>query len=251
MINSAKILSPLLGLTVLFTGISHASLNAQSSGHSLLAQAQDTADNEQLIQKSLTTLDRLKAGKYQDAREFLSPDLSGRITQEEIAAFWQNITNKRGKVKKYNDTEVINTIDADVVIVSTQFSISEEDIVITFNKRGQIVGVNFLGLETVEEMAEGFVESLMKNDYNSARGNLHPFLKAELFSAQIQEKWESVVKEHGKAQKIEEITIIPGFGNGSGKLVKVMVKFEQRNDDILIIFDDNQLITGVDMAVDN
>ncbi|MGK7931194.1 MAG: DUF3887 domain-containing protein [Microcystaceae cyanobacterium] len=253
MVNFAKIISPLLGLTVLLTGMGQSPLNAQLSPNqleSLMTQTLETANNERLVQQSLTTLDLLKTGKYQEARRFLSPELSKRISQEEIATFWENITNRRGEVKKYNDTEVINTLDADIVVIDTQFTNSQEDIVITYNKEGQIIGVNFIGLESVEEMAEGFIQALMKKDYNAARSNLHPFLKAELFSAQIQDKWESVIAEYGNGKKIEEITIVPSFGGGSGKLVTVTVQFEKRSDDVLIIFDENQLITGVDMAVD-
>jgi hypothetical protein len=137
------------------------------------------------------------------------------------------------------------------MVLITQFGKGKENIVITYNKKGQIIGVNLLGLQTVEEISEAFIQSLIEKNYNAARLNLHPFLKTELFSPQIQDKWERVITEYGEAQKIQNITVVPGFGGESGKLVTVTVQFGQRSDNILIIFDDNQLITGVNMAVDN
>ncbi len=242
-----------LSLTVFVSGVNSMPLHAQTmtkSEQMPIAQVTDEAKNAQLQRKTFMLLDTLKAGKYEEAQKMAAPDLAKQLTPETIAKLWENVIKTTGDVQKYGDTSVVNTINGDVVIVETMFSKTTQDLVVTYNQAGEIVGVNVPGLQSVEQISQDLIMALSEKNYTVARQNLHPFLKGELFSEQIQEKWENVIAQNGAFKSIKDVTIINGFGRQNGQLVTVTVEFEKTTDDILIIFDGSRLITGVNMAVE-
>lgn len=88
--------------------------------------------------------------------------------------------------------------------------------------------------------AEQFVDLLfVEQDYEAAWELVHPTLQAELPPEKIQQKLETFQQDTGAF--VERLNT-----EVSDQLVLVSIQFEQTERTLVIIFDDDLLITGVD-----
>ena len=115
-------------------------------------------------------------------------------------------------------------------------------------KEGEIVGIDFPNVASIEEIAEIVLNSVSVNDFSRARGYLHPSLKTEILPTRLQTAWESIQRENGLYERIEEITVRPGSGVDAVDLVVVEAKFQKGIRQFLFIFDDNRRIVGINLA---
>ncbi len=214
-----------------------------------LVQSSDMADEEGLKKKAAQVIQLLTEENYTQVRTLLNRDLAVQLTTDQISEIWANLIELTGPVKKIVGYKVIPTINADLVVVETEFNDgSTDDFVVTFNKEGEIVGVDFPNVESIEEIAEIMVNSVAINDFARARGYLHPSLKTEILPNRLQTAWQNIQRESGLYERIEEITVRPGSGVDEVDLVVVEAKFQKGIRQFLFIFDDNRRIVGVNLA---
>lgn len=211
-----------------------------------IAQSADAAKNQALEEKSAQLLDLLAGEKYAQVREMVSPELAKKLSAEQIEQIWENLLTATGPIKKQLNFQVIETIDADLVIVPTEFEKTSDNFIVIFNKKGEVTGLDFPKVDTVDRIAEIFVNALATNDFTRARGYLHPYLKTEVFPQKIQQEWQGLIRQTGRVKRIVGTEVRPGSTVDKVDVVLVKVEFEKVTEPLLIIFDDNRRITGVD-----
>jgi hypothetical protein len=212
-----------------------------------MAQASEAANNAVLKKKAATVINLLAEGKYQQARAMVSSQLAEKLSSQQIEQIWQTLIQTTGPLQKQLESQVVNTVNADLVIINTQFDNTTGKFIVTFDKQQNIVGVDFPKIDTIDRIAEIFVNSLAANDYTRARGYLHPFLKTELFPQEIRDQWEALIKSNGPVKRIIKTEIRPGSSVDQVDVVIVTVEFEKTTDDIFIIFDEERQIVGVNV----
>ncbi|MGB5593452.1 MAG: DUF3887 domain-containing protein [Crocosphaera sp.] len=242
---------PLLIFT-LVTSVSELPANAQVKLNPpppvKLVQSAAQVDEEGLKKKSAQMIQLLTQEQYDQARRLLTRDLAIELTADQIGDIWENLIEVTGPVKKIVGYRVIPSINANIVVVETEFQDETEEFVITFNKQGDIVGVDFPNVATIEEIAQIVMNSVAVNDFPRARGYLHPSLKTEILPTRIQSSWQAIQRENGLYERIEEITVRPGSAIDGVDLVVVEAKFQKGTKDFFFIFDDNRRIIGIDLA---
>lgn len=207
-----------------------------------IAQAADAAANETLQMKATQVIELLVEEKYAAARESVSLELAEKLSAEQIEQIWGNLIAATGPVKKITGTKVINTINANLVVVTAEFEKEKDDFIVIFDAQGEIVGIDFPKIDPIDRIAEIFVNALANNDYPRARGYLHPFLKIEIFPQQISTRWEELQRKMGRVKRVGK----PQVSEGSS-VVLVPVEFEKTTQNLFLIFDDDGRITGVDI----
>lgn len=213
-----------------------------------LAQSENEAEAEAVQQKAKTFLDLLVAEDYAQVREFLHPDLQAQWSPEKLEELWQDLLAETGAVKQQLKSHVTNTINADIVFVTVEFENATEDLLITFNKKQQIIGIDFPNPETIEEIAEKVVEALAAEDFARARGYLHPFLKTEIFPQEIQNKWQALQERTGSFQRQVSTEVRKGSSVDDVDVVLVTIEFEKVTDDLILMFNDQKQIVGIDFV---
>ena len=124
--------------------------------------------------------------KFSEVRASLTKKLQKNWTPEQIQALWETeIISQFGPFQKVVRSKAIDIINADVVKVTTQFAKGSENILITFNKKQEVIAVNWPSNQSIEKIAEAFVNNIAAKDYARARSNLSPALKTEFFADNI------------------------------------------------------------------
>ncbi|MGK7881642.1 MAG: DUF3887 domain-containing protein [Crocosphaera sp.] len=214
-----------------------------------LVQAADKVDEEGLKKKAGEVIQLLSEEEYGRVRTMLNRELAIELTTDQIGDIWANLIEFTGPLSKIVSYKVIPTINADLVVVDTEFEDGTSDqFVVTFNKKGEIVGIDFPNVESIEEIAEIMVNSVAINDFARARGYLHPALKTEILPTRLQSSWQAIQRESGLYERIEDITVRPGSGVDEVDLVVVEAKFQKGIRQFLFIFDDNRRIVGINLA---
>ncbi|WP_013321732.1 DUF3887 domain-containing protein [Gloeothece verrucosa] len=247
-LNRSKPYWPVLVLTLSLSAIE---LPVKAQSQELMsvpeiAQATDAARNEALKKKAANAVNLLASGKYEELRKIMAPPLAQSLTAQKIKDIWDKSEQATGKITKQLNAEVVNTVNADLVVVNTQFAKTTDNIVVTFNKNQQIVGIDFPKIDSIEQISQIFVESMAANNYTKARGYLHPFLKTELFPQQVQKRWEDLIRRNGAFKKIVKTEIRPGSNVDRTDLVIVTAEFDKGSEPLFIIFDEERRIVGVD-----
>ena len=213
-----------------------------------LVQSTDMVDEEELKKKAAQVIQLLTQEDYSRVRTLLNRDLAIQLTADEISNIWSELIEVTSPVKKIIGYRVIPTVNADIVVVKTEFEQMTDTFVVTFNKKGEIVGMDFPNIASIEEIAQMVINSVAVNDFSRARGYLHSSLKSEILPTRLQTAWEAIQQENGLYQYIEDIDVRPGSGVDQVDLVMVRAKFQQGMKDFLFIFDDNRRIVGINLV---
>jgi hypothetical protein len=185
--------------------------------------------------------------KSSQARAILAKKLQKNWTPEQIQALWETeVISQFGPFQKVVRSKAIDIINADVVKVTTQFAKGTDEILITFNKKQEVIAVNWPSNKSVEKIAETFVNNLAVKDYARARSNLSPALKTEFFAENIEKSWVNLLKRTGPFQKILDIQNQPGGTTAASNVVIVKIKFEKVTDYLFIFFNKDKQIVNVD-----
>jgi hypothetical protein len=242
---------PLLVVT-LVTGVSQLPANAQVKltppPPVKLVQSADQVDEEGLKQKAEQMIQLLIQEDYNQARTLLNRDLAVQLTSDQIGEIWNNLIEVTGPVKEIASYRVIPSINANIVVLEANFENKTDDFVVTFNKQGEIVGVDFPNVASIDEIAEIMVNSVAVNDFARARGYLHPSLKSEILPNRLQTSWQNIQRENGLFERIETIEVRPGSSVDAVDLVVVEAKFQKGIRKFFFIFDDNRRIVGINLA---
>ena len=207
-----------------------------------------TDTQKQDIQKQAEEfVELLGKKKSSQARAVLAKKLQKNWTPEQIQALWETeIISQFGPFQKVVSSKVIDIINADVVKVTTQFAKGSENILITFNKKQEVIAVNWPSNQSIEKIAEEFVNNIVAKDYARARSNLSPALKTEFFAENIEKSWVNLLKRTGSFQKILDIQHQPGGTTAAANVVIVQIQFEKLSDYLFIFFNKDKQIVNVD-----
>ena len=210
-----------------------------------ISQLSDEGKNQSLQERAAQIVNLLTGEEYAKVRETISPDLAKKLSAEQMEQIWETLIAATGPVKQQLKSRVLNTINADLVIITTEFEKATGDFIVTFNQDGEIVGVDFPKIDTIDRIAEIFINALATNDFPRARGYLHPFLKTEFFPQKVQQQWQELLQQTGRVKRIVEIQVRTGSTVDEVDLVSVTIEFEKVTEDMLVIFDDSRRIVGV------
>jgi hypothetical protein len=210
-------------------------------------QAPAVSKNQALVQKSLEILEAAQKGQYEKVRAAAAPQLAADLTTDDIKAIWENLIETTGPVEKVLSTRSANTINAYLVFVKTQFQKESGEFIFTFNNRGEILGIDFPTIGSLDEISKIVVEALADGNFAKARGYLHSSLKTEIFPQQVQEKWQQLLKSTGDFKRIKSITVRRGSAVDNTDVVLVDVEFAKVSEDIFVIFDNNRRVVGIDV----
>lgn len=185
--------------------------------------------------------------KSSEARAILAKKLQKNWSPEQIQALWETeVISQFGPFQKIVRSKEIDIMNADVVKVTTQFAKGTSEILITFNKKQEVIAVNWPSSKSIESIAETFVSNLAVKDYARARSNLSPALKTEFFAENIEKSWTNLVKRTGTFQKILDIQHQPGGTTAAANVVIIKIQFEKITDYLFIFFNQDKQIVNVD-----
>jgi len=247
--SSRKNIFWLLMALLLTTG--HLPAQAESPKPSSLVQSSGQNQSDSLEQKSAQLINLLAEEKFAEVIEKLSPELQPQWTPDKMKEIWEKLVTTTGPFQKELKTMSAETVNADLVAVTTQFEKTTGDFLITFNKNQEVIGIDFPKVEPISKISDEFVDALANNDFATARGYLHPFLKIEIFPQQVQEKWEQVIARTGPFKKRLPAEVKSGLTNNDADLVLVPIEFENVTAYMVIIFDQYKRIIGVDFPTPN
>jgi len=207
----------------------------------------DAARNEALKQKALDILDLARKSQFEKIRAYATPTLAQKLTAEDIKRIWENLIKTTGPVEKVISSHAVNIVNADLVVINTQFKNEQGKFVFTFDSQGYFLGIDFPAVGSVDRIAKNVVQALAENDFVRARGYLSALLKTEIFPQQVQSKWKELLKSTGAFKKIKEIIVVPGSMGNQTDVVLVTVEFAKITEDIFVIFDQNRRVVGIDV----
>lgn len=211
------------------------------------APTTDPAKNQALNQKALEILDLARKGKFEEVRAYAAPELAAKVKAKDIKRIWENLLETTGPLEKVISSHVVNTINADLVVINTQFKNQKGKFIVIFNPQGYFLGIDFPAVGTIDKIAKIVVQALADNDFVKARGYLNAFLKTEIFPQQVQDKWQQLLKSAGAFKRIDTITVVPGSEGNPTDVVLVTVEFAKITEDIFVIFDQDRRVVGIDV----
>jgi ribosomal protein L17 len=220
---------------------------AQRTQFEDMALSTQETQSEEIQNKTEELINWLDEGEFAKVQQVLHPDLQPNWTSERIEQRWKELLAQTGSLQRIVDSRAVRTINSDIVIVTLEFENGTNEMLIDFNKQGQIVGVDFPQTQTIEEIAEKFVDDLASQDFAGARSYLHPFLKEEMFPAQIQQKWEQFLEQTGQFRRIVKTQARTVSDVDNINLVLVTVEFANVTDDLIVAFDRDKKIINVDV----
>ncbi|MBE9167484.1 DUF3887 domain-containing protein [Pleurocapsales cyanobacterium LEGE 06147] len=212
-----------------------------------MAPSTPETQSEEIQNKTEKLINWLNEGEFTEVHQALHPDLQANWSSERIERRWKELLAQTGSLQRIVDYNVVETINSDIVLLTLEFENGTNEMLLDFNKQGQIVGIDFPQTQSIEEIAEKFVDDLATQDFASARSYLHPFLKEEIFPAQIQQKWEQFVTQTGPFKKIVRTEARRGSDIDNIDLVLVTVEFAKVTDDLIFAFDQDKRIINVDV----
>jgi hypothetical protein len=199
------------------------------------------------IEKRAETVARLWAAQdFARVRMYLSPELKALLPISKLQQVWQEEVSDEGKIKTIGKPRVVNAVNAKLVFVPVEFEKLSGDVVITFNEKQEIVGINFPTRESIQSIAEKSVKAIASGDLIIARGNFHPNLKAEISPQQLEQKWQGLQKRVGVFKRIVKTETRMGATANDVNLVLLNLEFEKDTDDLIVIFDQQKQIVGID-----
>ncbi len=237
--------SPLL-LTLLFSGTLAYNLSPIVS-QSATASSRMTApkSDTDLEKRAIELINAFQRKDYAQVHSFLAEPLRDYWTPKKIGNFWQGkILPEQGDIVKVISQKQENIVNGFLVILRIQFTKSISNVTIIFNKQGELVGYDFPRTGNIEDIAKSFVEDVFQGKYASARYFLHPYLKVEIFPEKIKKKTQVAQARLGSFQKVLSVDVQPL--NADQDLAIVKVQFEKAAHDILVTFDKQKNIVGVD-----
>lgn len=126
---------------------------------------------------------------------------------------------------------------------------SQQDVFIVLNAKGQLTGYYVDRTdEAPSRVAADFVGLLSRGHYISARGFLAPSLQREISAASLQQKWQDLQRLTGNFVRVRRV--VEASSNEDSHLVLVYTEFNRLSENLFVILNANNLITGVDFPQD-
>lgn len=211
-------------------------------------QSSKEVDKEALETQASQLIDLLSQEKYEEARKAISRALAVELTADKIGEIWEELIEITGPVKKQVGSRVISTVNADLVVIETEFESNTDEFIVTFNKKGEIIGVDFPTVESIEEIAQNMINAVAANDFPKARGYLSSALKTEILPTRLQTAWQAIQQENGLFEQIVDTQVRSGSSVDKVDVVIVEAQFQKATKEFFFIFDENSRIVGMDLT---
>ena len=88
------------------------------------------------------------------------------------------------------------------MVIETEFESELNEFIVTFNKKGEIIGVDFANTEAIEDIAQIVINSVAANDFVRARRYLSSSLNTEILHNRLQRTWQQIQKENSLFERI-------------------------------------------------
>jgi hypothetical protein len=225
-------------------------VSAQAQSQELFDSSLKTqsSENSQLKQKTEELIELLQNEDFGAVRESLHPDLRSQWSTEELEQSWNELLSENGSLEQLADVNIVKSVRSDLVLSTLDFENGTKDLIVSFDKDGKIIGSSLPKTESLEEIAEQFLDYLVTEDYAKARGYLHPFLKEDIFPEQIKEQWQSLLATTGSFQKLDNIAIKDSSNIDGTHLAWMTLEFADVTEEMLLTFDRDKNITEVDLT---
>lgn len=227
-------LAPAAGLAQ--AGAGGGSAQAVSGGGLSVAEARQAADR---ILKAVQTGDaRLRYSQ-------LSDELRAVSSPERVQATMQ----RHPRILSWTLLSVRGGLSTTTVEASLRTTDGPRDVFLVLNDRGQLAGYHLdLTDEKSSIVARNFVEALSKGQYVTARSFLTLPLQAELSASTLQTKWLGLQRLTGSFVRV--LRVVEAETSDEGQLVLVNTQFNRLTDNLFVILNSNNEITGVDFPQD-
>ena len=194
-------------------------------------------------------IDSLKAEDFEQVRALLAESVQSDFSTDDIANGWQRTLEVAGALIERGEARYEWGVNSDFVAIELMFENAQGDLLLVFNSEQEIVGLDFppLRAETPQEIAEAMVDALAANNFSEARLDLHPVLKGELSTEDIERKWTGLEAIAGPYQERVKTQVRDA---GEFDIVVITLQFEDLSDDLLIFVNDDRQILGVDFPRD-
>lgn len=207
-----------------------------------------SSDNPQIKQKAEELVKLLQNRNFVEVRKYFHSDLQSELPTEKLEQGWDELLSETGSLKQIADLNIVDSLRSDLVLLTLDFESGSENLLITFDKNGEIIGINLPRFQSIEEIAEQFLNYLVTEDYARARGYLHPYLKEEIFPEQIKEKWQGVITTTGSFQSSGNTRVKRASNLDDTDLVLMTLEFADVSEEMFVIFDKDKNIVGVDLT---
>lgn len=211
-----------------------------------LAQSEVEKKEEVMQDKSIKLLNLFFNKEFEEVREIISPKLKEQVSLQLLQNEWLQTISHNGAVQEILHSNVIETPQSFLVTVTIKFERVTDDWIVIFDKNQEIIGTDFPTSEQIEDIAVKVVNSLAIGKFDNARSYLHPFLKEDIFPEQVQSGWQEIQQENGDFERIISTDTRRGSSLGNADIVLVEIEFTKNTDEMLILFDRNKRIIGVD-----
>lgn len=140
-------------------------------------------------------------------------------------------------------------LSSTTVEASLKTSDGVRDLFMVLNPKGELTGYHFdLTDAKASLVAADFVRSLSRGHFISARSFLSLPLQEELTSATLQARWLQLQRSTGNFVRV--IRVIEASQSEDSQLVLVNTEFNRLTDNLYVILNSNNEITGVDFPRD-
>ena len=228
-------------------------VKAELSPQTLQLAQEDNKDDTQaensLEKKGKDFIGLLAEKKYQQAIDYLAPEIRTEVDANQNKKLWGKLTQRYGKFKNISYIKYTDALNVKVLNIEINFEKYLRTITLVFNEKDQIIGINIpqdQKDDTIEQLANKFVDSLATGDYLAATFNLHPYLKAEFPPETIKQRWENIDKRYGGFKKRLNTESEPGNSAKQADIAIVTIEFNDTIKNMLLIFNSEKQIVGVD-----
>jgi hypothetical protein len=218
------------------SGAAAGSTAAATGGGLSVAEAREAADR---ILKAVQT------GDAQLRYSQLSDELKAVSSPERVQATMQ----RHPRILSWTLLSVRGGLSSTTVEASLRTTDGPRDLFLVLNQRGQLAGYHLdLTDEKSSIVARNFVEALSKGQYVTARSFLTLPLQAELSPSSLQTKWLGLQRLTGSFVRV--VRVVEAEKSDEGQLVLVNTQFNRLTDNLFVILNGNNEITGVDFPQD-
>lgn len=206
------------------------------------AQAAGTALSvEQARAAAIRILDAVQRGDAKARYAQFAPELRAMTSPSMIAATMRS----QPKVLRYRLLSVQSGLNTSTVEADLFTTAGEQTIFLVFNAQGQILRYYIDRLDdATSKVAEQFVQAITSGNFITAQSFLSPDFQKEITPQALQDKWFNLQRLAGSFVRLGRV--VEAEKTADVRLVLVNVQFNRLSDNLFVILNSANQITGLD-----
>jgi hypothetical protein len=181
----------------------------------------------------------LKAEQNRDAKARFS-QFAPELQQVSSPGMVADTMAKRPRVLSWKLLSVQSGIQTTTVEASVVTTAGNQDLFIMLNPEGKLSGYY---IDKTDQ-----APSKVAAQFVSARSFFSPAMQKEVSAASLQARWQRLQQYTGNFMQVKRL--VEAAENPEQRLVLVQTEFNRLTDNLFVILDANNLITGVDFPID-